>query len=92
MRLIIAGTTAGVFDESGRTDSGHDDDDVEALTASGTAHSGMIAKLTACVRAASRGVSDVSIVSGRGDVDYTSAHGTRVTARVPTVAQAGDRS
>ncbi len=91
-RLIIAGTTAGVFDESGRTIPVMSEDAVEALTASGTAHSGMIAKLTACVHAASRGVAHVAIVAGRGAVDYSLAHGTQVTARVPTVAQAGHRS
>jgi acetylglutamate kinase len=91
-RLLIVGTTAGVFDQSGRTIPAMTEDDVEALTAAGAAHSGMIAKLTACLYAASRGVGHVSIVGGRDAMDYSSAHGTRVTSRVPTVAQAGHRS
>jgi acetylglutamate kinase len=53
--------------------------DVDAMTASGVAHSGMIAKLAACRRAFASGVSDVSIVSGRGG-DYRTAPGTRLTA------------
>jgi acetylglutamate kinase len=81
-RLIIAGATMGVLDESGRTIPTMTLEDVDALTSSGTAHSGMVAKLAACRLAAMRGVTDVSIVAGRGTVDFESAPGTRV-ARVP---------
>jgi acetylglutamate kinase len=48
------------------------------MTASGEAHSGMIAKLAACGRALDAGVRDVSVVSGRGTDDYTTATGTRI--------------
>lgn len=77
-RLVIAGGTAGVLDAEGRTIDLLTVDDIEAMTASGAAHSGMIAKLAACRRALEGGVGDVTIVSGRGGVDYTIATGTRV--------------
>ncbi len=79
-RLIIAGGTAGVLDESGRTIPALAVDAIDAMTASGVAHSGMIAKLQACRRAFARGVQDISIVTGRDVTDYTSAAGTRLVA------------
>jgi acetylglutamate kinase len=48
------------------------------MTASGAAHSGMIAKLAACRRALDAGVRDVSIVGGRGVHDFAAASGTRI--------------
>jgi acetylglutamate kinase len=48
------------------------------MLASGVAHSGMVAKLGACRLAFARGVTDISIVSGRGASDFTSAPGTRL--------------
>jgi acetylglutamate kinase len=48
------------------------------MTASGTAHSGMLAKLGACRHALERGVAEVAIVSGRGVSDFDDAPGTRV--------------
>ena len=77
-RLLIAGTTAGVLDESGGTIAQLTEADVDRLTASGTAHSGMVAKLTACRHAIRGGVQDVSIVSGRGVDDFDRALGTRI--------------
>lgn len=77
-RLIVAGTTPGVLDAAGGTIPQLSDADVSALTASGTAHSGMIAKLGACRRALARGVRDVSIVAGRGVDDFDHAVGTKV--------------
>ncbi|MBI3048466.1 MAG: acetylglutamate kinase [Acidobacteria bacterium] len=64
-RLVIAGGTAGVLDEEGRT--------IERLTVraavrlirSGTASRGMVAKLEACRAALRRGVGDVLIANGR---------------------------
>jgi acetylglutamate kinase len=79
-RLIIAGGTAGVLDESGQTIPALAVDTIDAMTASGVAHSGMIAKLQACRRAFASGVQDVSIVTGRNVSDYTSAAGTRLVA------------
>jgi len=79
-RLIIAGGTAGVLDADGRTLPEVNVDAIDAMTASGVAHSGMIAKLAACRRAFSSGVRDVSIVGGRGATDYTAAPGTTLVA------------
>lgn len=77
-RLIVAGATAGVLDASGRTISRLTTGDIDAMTASGAAHSGMIAKLAACRRALAAGVAEVSIVSGRAADDFALAPGTRV--------------
>jgi acetylglutamate kinase len=85
-RLLIAGTTPGVLDAAGRTVPEMHDEDIDAMTAAGTAHSGMIAKLNACRYAATRGVRDVSIVSGGRGVDFDAAVGTRITASPLSVA------
>jgi acetylglutamate kinase len=77
-RLIVAGTTPGVLDGGGATIPEITESDVARLTASGTAHSGMIAKLLACRHALSGGVGEVSIVAGRGVDDFDAAVGTRV--------------
>lgn len=77
-RLIVAGSTPGVLDGGGATIRELTESDVERLTASGTAHSGMVAKLSACRQARERGVSEVSIVAGRGVDDYDAAVGTRL--------------
>jgi acetylglutamate kinase len=79
-RLIIAGGTAGVLDERDQTIPVLAVDTIDAMTASGVAHSGMIAKLQACRRAFASGVQDVSIVTGRNVSDYRSAAGTRLVA------------
>jgi acetylglutamate kinase len=63
--LVIAGTTAGVFDEAGTTIAVLDDDGIETAIASGTATAGMIAKLSACRQALADGVANVRIVDGR---------------------------
>lgn len=77
-RLIVAGTTPGVLDGGGGTIPQLTARDVEQLTASGTAHSGMVAKLTACRQALRAGVAEVAIVAGRGVEDFDAAVGTRV--------------
>lgn len=79
-RLIVAGTTPGVLDRDGRTIATLTLDEVSALTASGAAHSGMVAKLTACRHALSRGVAEVAIVAGRGADDFETTAGTKVYA------------
>jgi acetylglutamate kinase len=81
-RLIVAGGTAGVLDEKGETISRMTLADIDAMTASGAAHSGMIAKLAACRRAIEGGVRDVAIVSGRNVEQYQDAAGTRVGVEV----------
>jgi acetylglutamate kinase len=79
-RLIVAGATAGVLDERGQLISGLTPQAIDEMTASGAAHSGMIAKLAACRRALDAGVSDIAIVAGRGVSDFAAATGTRVRA------------
>jgi acetylglutamate kinase len=74
----VAGTTPGVLDGAGATIRELTESDVARLTASGAAHSGMVAKLSACRQARARGVADVSIVAGRGVDDYEAAVGTRL--------------
>ena len=81
-RLTIAGGTAGVLDAEGRTIANLSADDMDVMIASGTAHSGMVAKLVACRRALDGGVAEIAIVSGRGVEDFTSAPGTRITRAV----------
>jgi acetylglutamate kinase len=79
-RLIVAGTTPGVLDKAGGTIPELTGEDVARLTASGTAHSGMVAKLTACQRALGGGVGEVSIIAGRDVEDYEQAAGTRLVS------------
>ena len=77
-RLIIAGGTAGVLDADGQTITELPVDVIDTMMASGVAHSGMVAKLAACRLAFKSGVTDISIVAGRGVSDYASAAGTRL--------------
>jgi acetylglutamate kinase len=77
-RLIIAGGTAGVLDADGQTIADLPVDVIDTMMASGVAHSGMVAKLAACRLAFKSGVTDISIVAGRGVSEYTSAPGTRL--------------
>lgn len=78
--LIVAGGTPGVLDAAGTTVAELPVNAIDAMTASGVAHSGMIAKLVACRGAYARGVTDVRIVSGRGVADYRTAPGTTIVA------------
>jgi acetylglutamate kinase len=66
-RLIIAGGTAGVLDESGHTISTLRTRDAARLIKGGTATAGMVAKLQACRTAVRGGVGDVLIVNGRDE-------------------------
>ena len=79
-RLIIAGATAGVLDADGGTIDALTIEQMDAMIASGEAHSGMVAKLRACRRAIAAGLSDVAIVAGRGAIDLNDAPGTRLVA------------
>ncbi len=63
--LIIAGTTAGVFDANGATIPMLDTDGMNAMIASGAANAGMVAKLNACRTALDAGVSAIKIVDGK---------------------------
>jgi acetylglutamate kinase len=64
-RLVIAGGTAGVLDEQGRTIERLTARGAAALIRIGTANKGMVAKLEACRAALRRGVGDVLIANGR---------------------------
>jgi acetylglutamate kinase len=85
-RLIVAGGTAGVLDAEGRMVPELHVDAIDAMMASGVAHSGMVAKLGACRLAFASGVTDISIVAGRDAIDFTSAPGTRIVARLRSVS------
>jgi acetylglutamate kinase len=79
-RLIIAGGTAGVLDDLGRTIARLDARAAARLISQGTASAGMIAKLQACRAAVRGGVGDVVVVNGR-DADLSGlAGGTRPPA------------
>ena len=75
-RLIIAGATAGVLDAGDQLIQSLSLEGIDRMIASGDAHSGMVAKLTACRAALIAGVTEVAIVGGRGVADYASASGT----------------
>jgi acetylglutamate kinase len=64
-RLVIAGGTAGVLDEQGRTIPRLDREAVTHLIAAGVAHAGMIAKLRACESALDQGAAEVVLIDGR---------------------------
>jgi acetylglutamate kinase len=64
-RLVVAGATAGVLDGLGGTIANLSFGDVESLIAGGGATAGMIAKLSACRRAAEGGAEEVFIADGR---------------------------
>jgi acetylglutamate kinase len=64
-RLIIAGATPGVLDESGHTIPRLDRKSCRELITSGVASAGMIAKLRACEEALTSGAQDVVLVDGR---------------------------
>jgi acetylglutamate kinase len=70
-RLIIAGGTSGVLDESGRTIDRLSVRQAARLIKKGTVNAGMVAKLQACRAALRGGVGDVLIVNGR-DVNLAS--------------------
>jgi acetylglutamate kinase len=63
--LVIAGATAGVLDEAGRTIERLDRPAIAQLIASKVASAGMVAKLRACEDALARGVGEVVLMDGR---------------------------
>jgi acetylglutamate kinase len=86
-RLIVAGATAGVLGADGQTIARLTPEEIDAVTASGTAHSGMIAKLAACRRALDGGVAEIAIVSGRGIRDFADGEGTRIHVSASAVGK-----
>jgi acetylglutamate kinase len=83
-RLVIAGATAGVLDNAGQVIPALSLQGIDRMIASGDAHSGMVAKLTACRAALSAGVREVAIVSGRDVRDYSTASGTTIHREMVT--------
>jgi acetylglutamate kinase len=75
-RLVIAGGTAGVLDETGQTIERLDSRRAGRMIKSGTANKGMVAKLEACRAALRKGVGDVMIADGR-EVPFDALAGTR---------------
>jgi acetylglutamate kinase len=76
-RLIVAGSTPGVFDASGASCPVLDQARAEAMVAAGTARDGMVAKLRAGLEALAGGVTGVRIVDGRQGA-YATAPGTTI--------------
>ena len=64
-RLVIAGGTSGVLDETGQTIERLDSRRAAQMIKSGAANKGMVAKLEACRAALRKGVGDVLIANGR---------------------------
>ena len=92
-RLVIAGSTPGVLDASGRTIPLLDPAAIGQLVAGGTATAGMIAKLRACEQALAGGVDDVVIVDGRDqDALRAAASGGVPGAATRVVTTVGTRS
>ncbi|HEX2452544.1 MAG TPA: acetylglutamate kinase [Vicinamibacterales bacterium] len=83
-RLIIAGATAGVLDRDGVVIPTLSLDAVDRMIASGEAHSGMVAKLTACRAALLAGVREVAVVAGRTVGDFDVAVGTVIYRELVT--------
>jgi acetylglutamate kinase len=77
-RLIIAGGTAGVLGADGTRIETLTIEEIDRMIASGTAHSGMVAKLAACRDALLKGVEEISIVPGRGAIDFEQLAGTTI--------------
>lgn len=78
-RLLIAGGTAGVFDEQGRTIPTMSVEMLQRLIEDGRASAGMVAKLIACRAAKQAGVRRIDIVTGKHTDDLDSSAGTTVT-------------
>jgi acetylglutamate kinase len=89
-RLVVAGATAGVLGDDGRTLEELDAAAVAALIENGTATAGMIAKLRACQHALAQGVDDVVIVDGRNRAAIVAAargHAVRGTTKISALNQ-----
>jgi acetylglutamate kinase len=92
--LVIAGATAGVLDEGGKTIPALDPAGIDALIASGTATAGMVAKLASCRTALMAGVSSIRLIDGRQlgtDHGVDNAPGTTLSAVPPARPESGSR-
>jgi acetylglutamate kinase len=88
-RLVIAGTTAGVLDDTGATVRVLEPAAIDRLIHAGTATAGMVAKLRACERALANGVGEVVIVDGRDGLALESAATGAAPASATRLARAG---
>ena len=92
--LVIAGATAGVLDDDGKTIATLDPAGIDAVIASGTATAGMVAKLSSCRTALMAGVVSIRMIDGRQlDADHgvDTAPGTTLTALPPARPESGSR-
>ncbi|MYD70320.1 MAG: acetylglutamate kinase [Acidobacteria bacterium] len=90
-RLLIAGSTAGVLDEAGKTIPALDDAGVDTLIRGGQASAGMVAKLLACRAARAGGAGEVAILDARRPRQgmFEQAVGTKLAGR-PMTGGAGN--
>jgi len=92
-RLVIAGSTSGVLDDTGATVTMLDPAAIARLVAGGTATVGMIAKLRACEHALRNGVDEVVIVDGRDrDALRAAASGAIPVSATRVATTVGTRS
>ena len=92
-RLVIAGSTPGVLDASGKTVGMLHPAAIARLVNEGTATAGMIAKLRACEEALAGGVDDVVLVDGRErEALRAAASGGMPPSATRIVTTAGTRS
>ena len=92
-RLVIAGSTPGVLDASGKTVDLLSPAAIARLVNERTATAGMIAKLRACEEALAAGVDDVVLVDGRErDALRAAATGGMPPSATRIVTTAGTRS
>ena len=91
-RLVIAGTTPGVLDGSGRTIDALDAAGIERLMTSGVATDGMVAKLSACREALASGVEKIHLVDGRHADTLAALRGTVLTRTAHPMPPAGANS
>ena len=92
-RLVIAGSTPGVLDASGKTVGMLSPAAIARLVNEGTATAGMIAKLRACEEALAGGVDDVVLVDGRErEALRAAASGGMPPSATRIVTTAGTRS
>jgi acetylglutamate kinase len=75
-RLVIAGGTSGVLDDTGHTIARLDSRHAARMIKAGTANKGMVAKLEACRAALRHGVQDVLIANGR-EVSFDALAGAK---------------
>jgi acetylglutamate kinase len=90
-RLVIAGTTSGVLDESGATVAVLEPPGIAALIRGGTATAGMVAKLRACEHALLGGAGEVVIVDGRDAAALEAAVAAPAPLRATRIVQTAGR-